>query len=74
MSFVIARPAGPAAQRMTTVADVSASATTQFSADAATYRVAGAPAMAVHELFTATLCARAGSYAVIETANTIAAG
>jgi PE family len=53
--------------------EVSALTATQFSAHAALYQAAGAQAVAVHELFIATLSASAGSYAATEVANTIAA-
>jgi len=53
---------------------VSALTATQFSAHAAMYQAVGRQAVAVDELFTATLEASAGSYAVTEAASTIAAG
>jgi hypothetical protein len=53
---------------------VSALTATQFSAHAAMYQAVGAQAMAVHELFVAILGASAGSYAVTEADNAIAAG
>jgi PE family protein len=53
---------------------VSALTATQFSAHAAMYQAVGRQAVAVHELFTAILEASAGSYAVTEAANAIAAG
>ncbi len=56
-----------------TTDEVSVLTATQFIAYAAMYQTVGAQAMAVHELFTAILRASAGSYAAIETANTIAA-
>jgi PE family len=52
---------------------VSALAATQFNAHAALYQAVAAQAMAVHELFTASLGASAGSYAATEAANAIAA-
>lgn len=62
MSFVTARPAALAGAAGR--ADgVSASTATQFSEQS----------MTVHELFTAALRARAGSYAATEAASTIVA-
>lgn len=72
MSFVTARPAALA--RATGRADqVSALTATQFSAHAPIDQAAGVQAVAVHELFTATLRAGAGSYAATDAADTIAA-
>jgi PE family len=54
--------------------EVSAPTATQLSAHAARYQAAGAQAMAVHELFVATLGTSAGSCAAAEAADAIAAG
>ena len=51
----------------------SALTATPFSVHVTAYQAVDAPAMVVHELSTATLHASAGSYAAIETANSIAA-
>ncbi len=53
--------------------EVSALTATQFNSHAAMYQAMGAQATAIHELFFAILGASAGSYAVTEAANAIAA-
>jgi uncharacterized protein YfaQ (DUF2300 family) len=52
---------------------VSALTAAQFSAHAAIYQSVSAHAMAVHELFVATLGASANSYAATEAGNTMVA-
>ncbi|MGH3971678.1 MAG: PE family protein, partial [Mycobacterium sp.] len=54
--------------------EVSALTATQFTAHAALYQAVSAQAEAIHEMFVHTLGTSAGSYAVTEAANAIAAG
>ncbi len=53
--------------------EVSALTAAQFAAHAQMYQAVSAQAAAIHEQFTATLQASAGSYAVTEAANAAAA-
>ncbi len=53
--------------------EVSALTAAQFAAHAQMYQAVSAQAAAIHELFTATLKASAGSYAATEAANAAAA-
>lgn len=53
---------------------VSALTATQFAAHAQLYQTVAAQAMAVHEMFVATLGASAASYAATEAANAVATG
>ncbi|MBS9535421.1 PE family protein [Mycobacterium sp. M1] len=52
--------------------EVSVLTAAQFSAHASLYQQVGAQALAVHDLFVATLTAGAGSYAATEAANAVA--
>ena len=52
--------------------EVSALTAAQFVAHAALYQAMAAQAVAIHEVFTATLGTSADSYAVTEAANAIA--
>ena len=66
--------AGPSTGVVPAAADaVSALTAAQFAAHAQLYQAIGAEATAVHELFVKTLQVSAGSYAVTEAANAIAA-
>jgi hypothetical protein len=67
--------AGPTTGVVPAAADaVSALTATHFSAHAALYQAVSAQAAAVHDMFVHTLGASAGSYAVTEAANALAAG
>lgn len=54
--------------------EVSALTAARFSAHAQMYQAVSAQASIIHDLFVGTLAASAGSYAVTEAANVIAAG
>ena len=54
--------------------EVSALTAAQFAAHAQMYQAVSAQAAAIHEMFVTTLGTSAGSYAVTEAANAIAAG
>ncbi|BBZ13812.1 PE family protein [Mycobacterium branderi] len=54
--------------------EVSALTAAQFAAHAQMYQAVGAQAVAIHDMFVATLGASAGSYAATEAANAVAAG
>ncbi|MDI3314973.1 MAG: PE family protein [Mycobacterium sp.] len=53
--------------------EVSALTAAQFAAHAQMYQAVSAQAAAIHEMFVSTLQTSAGSYAVTEAANAIAA-
>jgi len=70
-----AATAGPTTGVVPAAADeVSALTATQFAAHAQLYQAIAAQASAIHEQFVNTLSTSAGSYAVTEAANAIAAG
>ena len=54
--------------------EVSALTAAQFGAHAQMYQAVSAQAAAIHEMFVNTLGTSAGSYAVTEAANAVAAG
>lgn len=54
--------------------EVSALTAAQFATHAQMYQAVSAQAAAIHEMFVNTLGASAGSYAVTEAANAVAAG
>jgi hypothetical protein len=54
--------------------EVSALTAAQFTTHAQMYQAVSAHAAAIHEMFVNTLSTSAGSYAVTEAANAIAAG
>lgn len=75
MSAQNAAVAGPTSAVFPAAADeVSALTAAQFAAHAQLYQVVSAQAAAIHEMFVSTMRASAGSYAVAEAANAIAAG
>jgi hypothetical protein len=75
MSAQNAAAAAPTTGVIPAAADeVSALTAAQFVAHAQMYQAVGAQASAIHEMFVNTLGMSAGSYAVTEAANVIAAG
>ncbi|WP_375481796.1 PE family protein [uncultured Mycobacterium sp.] len=75
MSAQNAAAAAPTTAVVPAAADeVSALTAAQFAAHAQMYQAVGAQASAIHEMFVNTLGMSAGSYAVTEAANVIAAG
>jgi len=70
-----AAAAGPTTTLVPAAADeVSALTAAQFTAHAQLYQAVSAQAAAIHEMFVSTLGTSAGSYAVTEAANAVAAG
>lgn len=66
---------GPITEVVPAAADeVSARTAFRFNAHAQAYRDLSLQAAMIHEMFVSTLAASAGSYAVTEAANAIAAG
>ena len=75
MSAQNAAAAAPTTDVIPAAADeVSALTAAQFAAHAQMYQAVSAQAAAIHEMFVTTLGTSAGSYAVTEAANAIAAG
>ncbi|HSS26131.1 MAG TPA: PE family protein [Mycobacterium sp.] len=75
MSAQNAAAAAPTTGVIPAAADeVSALTAAQFAAHAQMYQAVSAQAAAIHEMFVNTLGTSAGSYAVTEAANAIAAG
>jgi hypothetical protein len=75
MSADNAASAAPTTGVVPAAADqVSALTAAQFAAHAEMYQAVSAQATAIHEMFVNTLGTSAGSYAVTEAANAIAAG
>jgi PE family len=75
MSAQNAAAAAPTTGVVPAAADeVSALTAVQFVAHAQLYQTVSTQAAAIHEMFVNTLGTRAGSYAVTEAANAIAAG
>lgn len=74
MSLENAIAAAPTTGVVPAAADeVSVLTAAQFAAHAAMYQAISAQAAAVHEMFVSTLSSSAGSYAVTEIANALAA-
>ncbi len=75
MSAQNAAAAAPTTGVIPAAADeVSALTAAQFAAHAQMYQAVSAEAAAIHEMFVNTLGTSAGSYAVTEAANAVAAG